>query len=177
MSVYYEFFPKALYVVQLYENGQVALPLDNGGFVMTREEWKEIRTAFDKFFATDAYLEYNENRQRQLEQGQGYGQVARMPKNPKAKPGYVYFVKSTETNFVKIGRTTNLKSRIKSMQTVSPFELELFASYETTDSEAEEILAHDFFEDHHKRGEWFEISDCEILDFIKERETNDRGNG
>ncbi len=50
---YYRFFPRAIFLnYHLYETEGIAVPGDQGGYLLTQEEWEEIKTDVDKFYAT-----------------------------------------------------------------------------------------------------------------------------
>lgn len=68
-----------------------------------------------------------------------------------AKIGFIYIVRCHD--FVKIGRSSRPYDRISTMQTCSPYELELIALF--VGSEAEEAEIHRRFAPHNHRAEWF----------------------
>lgn len=159
--------PAATYLVHLYNDGKVSIPLSPIGFVMTKEEWETFKKAYDLFYSTDEYLKINEERQREIDNA--VSESYKEPEKKPPKPGFVYFVKAKETGYIKIGYTTNLKTRLKAMQTASPFELELVDFLEVRNAIDEEMDAHGFFYNRRLRGEWFDISEEEIEAYITER--------
>lgn len=73
----------------------------------------------------------------------------------------VYFVACNE--FVKIGVAVSVKDRIAGMQTGCPYPLKLLGAFRShTPYEAEERL-HEMFNDCHYRGEWFKLTESELL--------------
>jgi Meiotically Up-regulated Gene 113 (MUG113) protein len=68
--------------------------------------------------------------------------------------------------FYKIGKTVNLKNRIREMQTGNPIELQVaHVIYSDRHSDVEQAL-HAVFADQNVHGEWFKLSDKQI-DSIK----------
>lgn len=83
--------------------------------------------------------------------------------------GCVYFLYSPNDNLVKIGKTTNLKERIKSHKTSLP-NAKLLGYINTQTPYDLEADLHDRFSGDCVKGEWFEYSK-EIRDYI-ERKAN-----
>jgi hypothetical protein len=72
--------------------------------------------------------------------------------------GYVYFITTAEADRVKIGFTSNSPaSRLRELQTGSPFELCIIAT--ECGSLAREQELHRRFAEHRLHGEWFEMCD------------------
>jgi len=82
-----------------------------------------------------------------------------------SKKSYVYFIQSDD--FVKIGFTTNIESRLASLQTSIPNNLQLLGVM--FGSVSDEKMLHSKFSDFRVRnnGEWFCLNE-EIMGFIKE---------
>lgn len=78
------------------------------------------------------------------------------------KRSVVYFVQSAIGGPIKIGQSLDPQSRLKELQTGSPFELRLLA---VTSNYTESEL-HSQFSFARLHGEWFEPV-CELLDLIK----------
>lgn len=77
----------------------------------------------------------------------------------------VYFIQGVDGGPIKIGRTRNLKERLRSIQMSSPVRLRVLAAYRNPDEDAETKL-HQRFRVHRLHGEWFE--DCpKIRKFIR----------
>lgn len=162
-----EILPMTSYLIRRYRNGDFSLPIDNGGFVMTKDEWESFKAAYDRFYETDEYLEINKKRELELEKGRYIEK--RQPEKPKQTKGNVYFVfakKNGEDIGAKIGFTTNIKSRMKTLKTASPFELELFV-YIPFVPKIEEEKAHEFFKQHRLEGEWFDIKRSDAIVYAR----------
>ncbi len=67
--------------------------------------------------------------------------------------------------FVKIGYSANVQTRLKDLQTASPFELRVIGTMAGT--EEDERAIHQRFRHLHERGEWFR-RDPELMQAIKE---------
>lgn len=76
--------------------------------------------------------------------------------------GYVYFVRAGDA--IKIGFSTNSKTRLASLQTSNSEQLELLAMMRGTQSDERDL--HQQFCHLNLRGEWFRV-DEELLDFIR----------
>jgi DNA-directed RNA polymerase subunit F len=73
----------------------------------------------------------------------------------------IYFISDGE--FVKIGRATNVATRLSDLQVASPRNLTVLAIVDAPPHSEREL--HRLFEDWHVRGEWFRLSD-QIRSFI-----------
>ena len=76
----------------------------------------------------------------------------------------IYFIENTETKHIKIGFSTDVRTRLSDLQTSSPHELRILTLCEGTDKHEKEL--HKKFNDYHYRGEWF-IPNKELIDYIK----------
>ena len=89
----------------------------------------------------------------------------RLPKGRKPKSGVVYLIHALETNRYKIGCTSNLKTRLNSLRTKNPYELEVIHTISSNDIEALEKAAHDQFAQYRTHSEWFELTECAVMEF------------
>jgi len=80
------------------------------------------------------------------------------------KKHYIYFIRESDRERVKIGLSENPKKRIKALQTSSPTKLDLLKVIEG--DETKEYYLHNKFKDYHIKGEWFLLSH-ELLNYIK----------
>ena len=76
----------------------------------------------------------------------------------------VYFLQAKDNGLIKIGFTSNLKSRLSDLSSMSPVPLELLA-FTDGDCNLEREL-HSTFSNHLSHGEWFHPSD-ELIKFIE----------
>jgi len=88
----------------------------------------------------------------------------------KARAGYVYFVKS-EFGY-KIGRTSDIKSRMNMFGVKLPFDVELYAYFKSMKYEKWELLLHKMFADKRINGEWFDINEEDFKAIEKEVKEN-----
>lgn len=89
-----------------------------------------------------------------------------LPKCTQDKDGYVYWIGAYGTNWVKIGQTRNLLSRIKALRAAArPYLPILIHAIYSKDASAMEKILHDKIAHLCKRNEWFvmEESDVESL--------------
>lgn len=83
-----------------------------------------------------------------------------------ARPTKLYFIQAGLDGPIKIGRAVDPRQRLAQLQTASPYELRLLASWDIEDG-ISELAVHARFEDAHLRGEWFEPVP-ELLRFVEE---------
>ncbi len=77
----------------------------------------------------------------------------------------IYFIEAVSANRVKIGHAVNIKTRMRSIKTGCPFELELIRVEDGGASE--ERAVHQRFADRRIQGEWFTLTPdwrAELLD-------------
>lgn len=74
---------------------------------------------------------------------------------------FVYVIKCCE--FTKIGIAYDVKLRMSQMQIGNPFKLTLLASWRSPNAIAEEEEIHAFFESKRERGEWFKLSEADMV--------------
>ncbi len=85
--------------------------------------------------------------------------------------GYVYFIKCVVPegyvkNLVKIGQTTNVATRLLSLQTGNPFSLVVHKTIESSEYKKIEHALHKKFKDKRINLEWFDVTDTEIDECI-----------
>ncbi len=81
--------------------------------------------------------------------------------------GYVYFIRDG-LGHIKIGKTTDLKKRLDTLQTANPMKLEFwYGIHFQTLKEAEEVEEsfHNLFADYRLQGEWF--SEEYVMEFLR----------
>jgi len=74
-------------------------------------------------------------------------------KSQKQKKGKVYLIGNRQANILKIGYSTDLKQRLATLQTSSPFELTILASLTGTMETEQSMLKN--FKSLRLKGEWF----------------------
>lgn len=104
--------------------------------------------------------------------------------NPRS--GLVYIIRSGETSLYKIGRTTNIKRRLKQLQGMNGNNLTIWKLIYCHDAIALETSLHQKFKSFRKQGEWFQLNEnclseieriaIALTDFVGETiSTRDRG--
>lgn len=101
--------------------------------------------------------------------------VPTSPRGPKIRPipkkikGEVYILRS-ESGHCKIGRTSNLKRRLKALNGSSPVPHRLVCSIQSNDSYDLEKVLHEMFSHRRIRGEWFALEQCDIETIVSLKE-------
>src|SRR5262245_44467271 len=88
------------------------------------------------------------------------------------QPGYVYIIHGKGTNYIKVGKTTNVQRRLGQIAAGVPFKITLVSAQLVHDMDHEEQVLKTHFQAFRTRGEWFEVSSDVLalwpLDFIPE---------
>jgi len=89
--------------------------------------------------------------------------------------GYVYLLNASNTNHYKIGVTKkDVNKRVKQLQTGNANEIIVINQYESDNYNKLEGWMHRKFSSRRVEGEWFELSDDDVLSFIGECEKADK---
>ena len=75
----------------------------------------------------------------------------------------VYFIRLKGSNYFKIGQASDPRARLKSLQTGSPHELELFATIPNGGFALESEIQSEY-KLSQVRGEWFNLSELDVVD-------------
>jgi len=144
------------------DDGSV-VPTDSLGFILTRKEYKSVRYAMDAFYAS---WSDNEIELHNTELKSGYSrQLEAMeqkdaPSQRRPVPGYIYVIKSG--NYCKIGRTKDMKQRMKTFEKSIPGGFHLVCDWYSDDTMQEEAEMHSIFATLRVNGEWFNLQDNNI---------------
>jgi len=93
--------------------------------------------------------------------------IGKRPQKPTVRNlDWVVYVVSAGNGIYKIGRTNNLKSRLKALYYHSPIPLELIASFPC--HPYGENALHQFFETKRDHGEWFNLDESDIRYIVSE---------
>lgn len=69
--------------------------------------------------------------------------------------------------FYKVGITENVRHRVSTVQTASPFPVTLVASWRSADAKREEKRIHSLLHRYHERGEWFKLPPALVAELLK----------
>lgn len=146
---------------------------DMSGHIMSRKEWEELKIVMDYFYElnTDKEIEsYNagaiERRMKEIQEFQDRTRKYKEMQTKLQKPSFLYFL-GYPGKGVKIGYTQHLKKRISQLQVASPIEIYLLGKIETLQPNSLEKQAHAYFAHKIITGEWFDITEKEVADFIQ----------
>ena len=136
----------------------IVMMLDGCGCSITKAEWDELKEGMENTFERLDVSLHNERARKAL-----HDELNKppSPKEKKVDNGFVYFLKS-ETGHYKIGKTSNVKSRIKTLQVCSPYKLDLYCYFKTSEMSEVEEKMHEIFHEKRANGEWFSITEEEI---------------
>ena len=84
----------------------------------------------------------------------------------------VYFIAENENEDhnslrVKIGRSGDIKVRLRALQTGSPYDLKLMGWIESNDDKQLELTLHERYSDQRIRLEWFHLQPEDVLNELK----------
>jgi hypothetical protein len=82
------------------------------------------------------------------------------------RQSYVYAIGGADQNFVKIGFSTDPKGRCRDLQTANPGPVGIL--WMADGGILRETALHEYFADHHVRGEWFGFPDGNAVALISE---------
>lgn len=85
------------------------------------------------------------------------------------EPGFVYLM--TNGKRYKIGRTRNVESRRRQIWMQAGIEIEVMACKQVDDHRSFEIALHRRFAHKRVTGEWFNLSDTDVQEVLRELET------
>lgn len=146
--------------------GGLTAPAVQGGFILTKEEYKDIRRDLDEFYrltSDEEIKSHNDERMRVFAGGGEQPEQEQVTKKTSQSPGHVYVIKSV--NLYKIGRTGDMEKRMKSFERSLPHGFEMICSWYTTDTRTEEAEMHSILAEKRVTGEWFALGDDDV-DFL-----------
>ncbi|MEU0950659.1 GIY-YIG nuclease family protein [Streptomyces canus] len=126
----------------------------------SKEGRDALRGALDELEA-HGYLERAQQRNANGTTGQVTYRLAHEPAAVTEAPstGWAYAVRDSLSGLVKIGCTTNVEARLRTLRTGAPGDLELI--WQAVGGRALEAHLHEVFRHQRVRGEWFEFAGTE----------------
>lgn len=133
----------------------------NGNYLL-KEEWEDIKADIDVFYKTydnDVIQNTNEElgKYRIENMPDGFSKISKRPD----KPSNLYIIKAGD--FYKIGVTSSLESRLKTIQTGNPNKVELIKSFYIYNYNEMERILHNRFDKLRQVGEWFDLSQSDLV--------------
>jgi len=148
--------------------GEDYIPMNRSGEIISQTDWMALMQNVNAFYANNTdndICETNKEMRIQLkEQYREYTENAQK-KERTIKNGYVYLLKEVNGEHHKIGKTIDLKNRIKMFNVKLPFEVELIHTIRADDYDLAEELAHIHFAKKRVKGEWFLLDEQDIENF------------
>ena len=88
----------------------------------------------------------------------------------KGKKSYIYIIKNLDSNNLKVGVGSDPLKRLKQLQTGSDSELFLvYTSFLCSNAFNLENDIHNYFKEFHVRGEWFKVSEKEVISYLEKQ--------
>ena len=134
------------------------------------ENWKNIK---DKFKQDENGLFYNERLEQEKEKRANFTESRRNNRsgiNQKTSESdnnstCIYLFKDLDTDYIKIGASVNPKNRLSTIKSRENKRL-LFICYFENCTLADEKNIHKNFGHYHINGDWFNINEQEVIDYI-----------
>ena len=82
------------------------------------------------------------------------------------KFGYTYFMKASGFNYIKIGASKNPDNRKLQLEKEYPFKLNIIKRIKSSNNFGLENKFHDIYSEERMNGEWFNLTDKQILEII-----------
>jgi hypothetical protein len=139
--------------------------MDQGGFLLTKEELKELTDGLNIFFEHwgEEVEAHNKTKQEEYDNPQPQERY-HYNETPKTLPrkGWVYVVHGQDDQY-KIGLTTREPDkRLAEFTPKLPFKTELILTIQSDDVYALEAELHEFYASQRVNGEWFRLSQDNI---------------
>ena len=129
----------------------------NGQIAPTKQKLIKYRQALDELineWDDSDYAEYNKLVSEDLDREMDSNKDREKPE-PKPVRGWVYLLRCG--NCYKIGKTKNLKTRLKKYVVENPYEIELVHKKEVNDYTKAETILHETVSEFNFRGEWYDL--------------------
>lgn len=152
------------YVFDIQENGSMVI-IDNRGYFVEEDDVIKIINCLSKSLENIDYDELKQRNKKLLkkETEEIFKREEKEIKSRKKTVGIIYFV-TDDSNFVKIGLSTDFKSRFLSFQAINP-SIRTIHLIKSLDIVKTEKLFHEYFKLKRTKGEWFKLSQKDI-DYI-----------
>lgn len=153
--------------IQLDQPDDTAFLHDQGGQIMTRQEWHDLRAKVEAFYATTSDAEIEEHNEARREPPR---KEHREPAPPPPKPsraGYIYLLHGDGTPWYKIGQSEKPILRVSQLGTRAPFPIVMVTCAHVQDMDFNEKFWHMRFADKRAEGEWFLLTPDDIALFME----------
>jgi hypothetical protein len=136
---------------------------EQSGRILSHRHWEELRAAIDEFYAEHSQQWIDEMhiamRDEEVRARDADEVEQRQKMKQKVRPGYIYILESA--GLYKIGRTKNLRQRVRHYETHSAGKITVLRSYQVKDDENAERILHEHFDQVRTHGEWFALENSE----------------
>lgn len=153
------------------------------GYFVTHQEWELLKTVIDAGYQAtipDEILADNlETYQKRLEEQRRPAATSAIysvtlpeslpPRKYGPKAGWVYLIRADSKQGFKIGMTTNkLRERIKQNRSTLHSNVDCLHAIPTENAQAAESACHSFWADKRITGEWFDLTEQDVLLFCSQ---------
>lgn len=154
------FYPPAANFYYEEEDSHVVM-VDTDGDILSHNEWCQLRNLIDAFYRDTFPQEIVEhNQERALREEAHRQRWESLPPRVREKDGFVYVV-SNGIHY-KIGRSSNVEARVKSLRASTTHPLELLTFLPCPDMYASESYLHVRFHQYLVQNEWFALTAADL---------------
>ena len=134
---------------------------DSSGSIMTKNQWEKFKKEIDilykdigsnKLILTNEISKTKDNYKNKIIK-------------PRKIKGFVYLLQA-DNGFIKIGRTINVKNRMRMLSVQLPYKTKILGVIETDDCVGLEEKLHLEYKDKRVNGEWFRLTKDEIAELM-----------
>lgn len=154
------------------KHGNGVILHDQGNFILTKEEWDELKAKVDAFYAETPSELIDRHNDSLVKPNREYDQIfvrrTEKEKNRQEidnRPTKIYIMVDHSTGYYKIGRSINPSFREKTLQSEKPT-ITLLFGFDSTHQQEKQLHAQ--YASKRIRGEWFALTEDD-LSTIKEQ--------
>ena len=151
---------------------------------LTPEQWDEVKSIYllgaatldelgERFGVSRAAIQKKRDKENWAKLDEF--NEARPKKEQPSSSGFIYvvtFLDSANKKHYKIGRAKNIEQRLSGIQTGNPFKLKLDLCFWVESMSKVENMIHNQYKNKRKNGEWFDLTDSDVLDIAKRYSIN-----
>lgn len=146
------------------EEADGVILIDDKGFVLEAKEIDKLIEGLSKFrnyYSEEALTSHNtrNNNEERISKS--------IFKQINHKPGTIFIYRELGTNLYRVGYTSDLENRIKSLENSSPNTIDIVSKHYSISSKLLKEFLTDVYEDKHSHNNWYELDESDIEYFRK----------